>query len=116
MRADLIIEGLNRGAKFLPGDLHQAEFRDPADIHLGLIPFHGDLDLPLHLTDILLTPHIDEIDHDQPTQITQPQLTGKLCCRLHVGLKDRILKILTFAGGSRIHINSHQGLSGINDN
>jgi len=71
MFAKTVTPFFNGRTHFLAGDLHQAEAGDPADINLSLIPFHSIFNLSFHLSDIALAAHINEIHHNQTTQIPQ---------------------------------------------
>ena len=116
MLAEDVTAFLDRRTEPLPGDLHQAEFRDAADIHLGLVVLHAGLDLLFHLPDMLFVAHIDEVHDDQAAEIPEPQLPGELLGRFHVGQKNRLLKILILGSAAGIDINGHQRLGGIDDN
>jgi len=59
--------------------------------------------------------HIDEIDHDDPTEVAETQLTHDLDLRLEVQSKDRVLERLRadiFAG---VDIDHHQRLGLVDD-
>ena len=40
-----------------------------------------------HFTLIALALHVDEVDDDQATQVTQTQLAGNFFCRFQIGLE-----------------------------
>ena len=39
---------------------------------------------------MLVFPHVDEVNDNQPAQVAQPQLSCNLFCRLHVRLEGGV--------------------------
>ena len=59
--------------------------------------------------------HVDEIDHDQPTQVAQPQLPADFLGGLKVGAGRRFLDVTTLGGFRRIDVDSDQCLGRLDD-
>jgi hypothetical protein len=74
--ADLGGQLVQRGAKPLAGHFHQAETGDAANLDPGAIGFQGFAHLVLDRALVLHAAHVDEVDYQQASNITQSQLAG----------------------------------------
>src|SRR5262249_56831626 len=90
-RAAAMGTGLGRGLddrrpEALARHLEQAERADAADLDARTIVPHRLLEAALHRDLVAVLLHVDEIDHDEPGQVAQPELAGDLVRRLPLGL------------------------------
>ena len=99
----------------LPVDLHEPVVADPAQVDPGLVGLGGGLDRPLHLPVVTLAGHVDEVDHHQPPQIAESQLSGDLRGGLHVGLECGLLLGTLLGGLATVDVDGDQRLGGIDD-
>ena len=80
----------------LASHLHDAERGDGEDLILGLVGCHLTSHTVVHRVAIFLRFHIDEVEDDKSTDITQPYLATNLCRCLKVHLKDEVLAVFVF--------------------
>src|SRR4029450_11962429 len=78
-------------ARPLAGHLDEPQLRDPQDVRARLVGAHRILEDVKHLLAVRWLLHVDEIDHDDPAQVAQPELRHHLLRRLQVGLEDGLL-------------------------
>ncbi len=96
------------GAQALAGHFQQAKAGNAAHLNartIGLQPifkalFNSRIIAPLF--------HVDVIDYDQTSQITQAQLAGNLIRGLQIGLQRGIFDRVFLGRTTRVHINRHQ--------
>src|SRR3989338_1043906 len=94
----------HRLANTLTRDLHKPEFRHRKHRHLCTIPLHFFLHLVVHLLAVPLVVQVDEIDHHQTADISQPELPAHFARRFKVGLQ-RIELLLPFRSVSpAVHV------------
>ncbi len=82
----------------LAGHLHQAERGDLGDLVLGPVPRQAFQQPPQHQVPVALQDHVDEVDHDDPADVAQPELADHLLGRLQVVAGDRLLQVSALAG------------------
>ena len=98
----------NASAHALARHFHQAKRANTT--HLNARPiafqrfFHFALDRPI----VTIFIHVDEIDNQQASQITQPRLAGHFHSRLEVGVQGGFLNRLLAGRFARVHINRDQ--------
>ena len=114
-RAGLVRAGDEPRLDALPGQLEQPELRDPPNLDAGLVELHG---LGEGLLDLAAVPgavHVDEVDHDEPAEIAQPQLARHLFGGLLVGLEGHVLWVVLSLGLARVDVDRDERLSGADD-
>src|SRR5690554_433341 len=62
----------------------------------------------LDFTLVLGRGHVDEIDHDQATHVTQAQLAGNFFGRFQVGLQSRFLDVVALGGTGGVDVDGYQ--------
>src|SRR5207248_6912966 len=72
--------------------LDQSERGDLNDVGLGPVALELVLQRSLDGGAVLRVRHIDEVDDDDPADVTQPQLADDLLDGLEVVLRDRVLE------------------------
>src|SRR4051794_20486383 len=68
----------------LAGHLHQAQRGDLRDLVLGAVTAQALGEPAQHQVAVALQDHVDEVDDDDPADVTQPELADDLLGRLHV--------------------------------
>src|SRR5918996_140099 len=79
----------------LAGHLDQPQRRDLDDVRLRPVPLQLGVEGVLHQLPVLRIRHVDEVDDDDPADVTEAQLADDLLDGLEVVLRDRVLE----AGG-----------------
>ena len=103
------------GAHALPAHFHQTEVRDAPHLNAGAIKAQCIGQPVLDLAVIALLLHVDEIDHDETSEIAQLQLPGDFIRRFQVGRERRFLDRILACGLARVDIDGNQRL-GLVDN
>ena len=98
------------GAQPLAAHLQQAKAGNTAHLNARPVGFQLVFQTLLNRVVVLALVHVDEIDHDQTSQIAQPQLARHLFGSLQIGLQRRLLDRALFRGPTRVHVNRHQRL------
>ena len=83
-------------AQALPAHLHQAKATDPTDLNAGTIRLQLIFQAFFDRDIIAAFIHVDEINHDQPGQIAQAQLTRHLFGGLQIGVQSGLLNAALF--------------------
>ena len=86
-------------AKYVPETLpgtftrhfHQTEGGEPVDTGLGTIMTQSILQRCQHTVAVLLALHIDEVNNNDPAEITQSKLSCNSSGRLYIGVEDCLL-------------------------
>ena len=104
-----------RRSQPLPRHLKKPEFRDPADLDAGPVPFDHLPQPAFHLPLMLVGAHVDEIDHDQAAQIADPELARDFLGGLEVGVQRSGLNIVPLGRASRVDIDRGERLGVIDD-
>ena len=94
----------------LTAHLQQTEPADPAHLNACPIGFQLVLQAFFHRQVVAPLFHVDEVDHDQPGQIAQPQLPRHLVRGFKVGLECRLFDRAFLGGPTRVHVDRHQRL------
>ena len=97
------------GAQPLPAHLHQAELADGAKLHAGAILPQRVAQAALHFAPVAAFFHVDEVDHDQATQIAQAHLARHLVGSFQVGAGGGLFDVATTNGARRVHVHGDQG-------
>ncbi len=96
------------GTQTLAAHFQQTELADGAKLYAGTILAQGIAQAVLHLAAVFGFFHVDEIDHDQPAQITQPGLAGHLVGGFQVGAGGGFFDVAALDGAGRVHVHGHQ--------
>ena len=59
--------------------------------------------------------HVDEIDHDQSAQVTQPQLPRNLIGRLQIGVQRGLFDVRATRGAGRVHVDRYHCFGMVDD-
>ena len=89
----------------LAGHLQQSEAGDTGKLNTCLITLGSKTQFFLNLLRMFAGGHVDEVDNDQATNITDSELTGNLFSCLKVGSKCGIIDMLALGGTGGVHIN-----------
>ncbi len=54
--------------------------------------------------------HVNEVHDNEPAQVTQAQLPGKLCRCFHIGQENGFIEILVLGCAAGIYVYGHQRL------
>ncbi len=82
----------------LAGHLHQPETGDLGDLMTGTVPTEAFGQAPQHKLAVALQDHVDEVDDDDATDVTEPELTDDLFGGLQVVLGNGLLEISALTG------------------
>jgi len=99
----------------LPIDLQKTVVADPSDGDPGPIHLHGISQGFFYLAVVPAEPHVDEIDHDEATDIAHAELAAYFFGGLHIGARHGVFvtgATLRFAG---VHVDGGQGFRAIDD-
>ena len=97
-------------AQALAAHLQQTELADAAELHAGAIQPQRVAQAVFHIAAVACFVHIDEIDHDQATQIAQTHLAGNFICRFQVGARGGFFDVAAANGARRVHVDRNQSL------
>ncbi len=97
------------GFEALAAHLQQAEFADGAELHAGTVLAQGVAQAVFHLAAVLGFFHVDEVDHDQATQVAQAHLAGHFVGGFQVGAGRGFLDVTTLDGARRVDVHRDQG-------
>src|SRR5690606_1488190 len=95
--------------------LQQAEAGDPAYLNPGAVGFQAFADTLFHCPLVLGRGHVDEVDDDQATDITQTQLAGNFLGGFEVGLQGSFLDVSALGRAGRVDVDGYQGLGVVDD-
>ena len=104
------------GLEALATHFEQAKFADGAELHTCAVLAQRVSQAILHLAAVLAFVHVDEVDHDQATQIAQACLSGHFVGRFQVGAGGCLFNVAAFDGAGGVHVNRHQGFGLIDHN
>ena len=97
-------------AQALTGHFHQTKARDTTDLNTGAVCFQLVFH-PLFNGDVVAAfVHVDKIDHDQTSQVTQAQLASHLIGGLKVGFSRGLLDRAFFGRAARVHVDRNKRL------
>src|SRR5690606_215821 len=99
----------------LARQFHQAEARDLAHLHAGAVEMQGVAQALFDGALVLAVFHVDEIDHDQATQVAQAQLAGHFIGRFQVGAQGGFLDVGAARRARGVHVDRHQGFRVVDD-
>src|SRR5574343_1101850 len=99
----------------LTGKFHQAEAADLAHLDAGTVEAQRIAQAVFDFALVLAVFHVDEVDHDQATQVAQAQLAGKFFCGFEVGLERGFLDVGTLGGAAGVYVDGNQRFGMIDD-
>jgi hypothetical protein len=96
--ADLAAGFAERRAQSLARHFEQSKAGNLAHLNPGTVDFQRFAHFLFNFPLVFRRGHVDEIDDNQPTHVTQAQLAGNLLCCLQIGLKCRFLNVVALGG------------------
>ncbi len=111
--ADMAAGLVEGGAQTLTGHFQQAEAGDAPQLDARTVLMHGFTQAVFHLALMANRGHVDEVDDDQATDVTQTQLAGDFLGRFQVGLQGGFLDVAAFGGARRVDVDGGQRLGRI---
>ena len=99
---------VQRGLEALTAHLQQAKLADRAELHAGAVLAQRIAQAVFHVAAVLRLVHVDEVDHDQATQVAQAGLAGHFVGGFQVGAGGGVFNVTALDGAGRVHVNSHQ--------
>ena len=84
-------------------------------MELGAVAAHRLVQCRQHLLAVLLSLHVDEVDKDDPADVTQRDLAHNLTHRLHVRPEDRAGQVRLADILAGVHVDDRQGLGAVHD-
>ena len=103
-------------AQALAAHFQQAKFADGTKLDAGAVLAQRVAQAAFHLAAVAAFLHVDEIDHNQATQIAQTCLARHLIGGFQVGAQRGFFNVATLDGACRVHIHRHQGFGLIDHN
>ncbi|MNU60676.1 hypothetical protein D3C71_498730 [compost metagenome] len=113
--ADVAAGFVEGGTQTLARHFQQTETGDPAQLDAGSVLMDRFTQTIFHFALMANRRHVDEVDDDQATQITQTQLTGNFVGRFQVGLQRRLFDIAALGGAGGVDIDGGQRFGRIDD-
>ena len=101
-------------AQALAAHLHQAELADGAKLHAGTVLAQGVAQAVFHFAAVTAFFHVDEVDHDQATEVAQTHLAGHFVGGFQVGAGRGFLNVATLDGACRVDVHRDQGFGVVN--
>src|SRR4051812_39607455 len=99
----------------LAGHLDQPQLRHLERLGAGLVAGQGVAEDLHPLVAVLLDLHVDEVDHDDPADVAQPQLAGDLLGGLEVVPEDRLLEVRLAHVLAGVHVDHGERLGALDD-
>ena len=103
-----------RRTQALARHLQEPKAGDTTDLHTGTIHLQRIAHAIFHVALITRIHHVNEVNDDEPAQITQAQLPGYFVGGFEVGVKCGVLNIFPGRGPGRIDVNGSQRLGVVN--
>ena len=103
------------GAHPLARHLDQPQLRHAVNPRPGPVSGYVSPQLVKELLPVVLVFHVDEVDDDDPADITEPKLPRHLQGGLQVRLENRLIGVLPPSVTPRIHVDRDQGFSLLDD-
>ena len=92
----------------LAAHFHQAEARDPAQLHACTVVLERVLQLVLDFALVLGGCHVDEVDDHQTAEVTQAQLARHFFGRFQIGLERGFLDVAALGGARGVDVDGGQ--------
>ena len=115
IRTDFAQDVLQAFARAFARQLNQAQRGDLADRNLRMVTLDTLLERTQHLALMLGLGHVDEVDDDDPPEISEPQMTCDGLRRLEIGLVDGLLEVPVPHEASRVDVDGRHRLGLIED-
>ena len=96
------------GLQALAAHFHQTKLADSAKLHAGSVLAQCIAQAVFHFTTVLGFLHVDEVDHDQTTQVTQTHLACHFISGFQVGAGGGFFNIAALDSAGRVDVNRHQ--------
>ena len=102
-------------ADALARHLDQTELGDVEHLGARLVARQGRLEGVDHLLAVVADLHVDEVDHDDPADVTQTELLGDFGRRLEVVAEHRLFEIGRADILARVHVDDGECLGVLDD-
>ena len=99
-----------RGLQALATHFHQAELADGAELHTSTVLAQRIAQAVFHFAAVFGLLHVDEVDHDQATQVAQAHLARDFVGSFQVGAGGGFFDVAAFDGAGRVHVHGDQRL------
>src|SRR5262245_4105439 len=97
-------------------DGHQAEVVELENLRRRAVAVQFLFEGRHHFLAVLALFHVDEVEHDDPAEVAQPDLADDLFGRFEVGLDDGVFEAVRFADEfAGVDVNRDQGLGLVDD-
>ena len=93
-----------RRTQTLAREFHQAETRDLGHLHAGAVVVERVLEALFDGALVLRVEHVDEVDHDETTQVAQTHLAGHFVGRFAVRAEGRLFNVGAARGARRVDV------------
>ena len=111
------IAGFGKGrAQALAGEFHQAKAANLAHLDAGAVETQRIAQAIFHFTLIALVFHVDEVDDNQATEVTQAELASQFFSGFKVRFECRFFNIRTFGRATGVDVDCNQRFGVVNDN
>ena len=111
-----LAEGLDEiFAGSFPRHLHESQLGNLEDIGPRLVLAQCVSQSPVGLLPVICRLHVDEVDDDQPTDISEAKLVDHFLDGFEVGFVDRVLEIAFTHEAAGVDVNGREGFALIHD-
>ena len=100
-----------RWAQALAAHFHQTKFADGAELNTRTVLTQRIAQAVLNVTSVAAFFHVDEVDHDQATQVAQAHLARNFFSGLQVGAGGGFFNVATANSACRVNVHRHQRFS-----
>ena len=97
------------GLQTLAAHFHEAELADGAELHTGAVLAQRVAQAVFHFAAVLRLFHVDEVDDDQATQVTQTHLARDFVGSFQIGAGRGFFDVAALDGAGRVHVDRNQG-------
>ena len=104
-----------RRAQALAAHFHQTKFADGAELHACTVLAQRVAQAVFHFAAVARLFHVDKVDNDQATQVTQAHLAGDFVGGFQVGAGGSLFDVAALDGAGRVHVHGYQGFGVVND-
>ena len=100
----------------LAAHFHQAELTDCAKLHTSTVLTQGIAQAVFNVAAVAAFVHVDKVDHDQATQVTQAHLARHFVSGFQVSAGGGFFDVATANSAGGVHVHRHQSLGMVNHN
>ncbi len=114
-RAGLVARLAERWPQALTRHFHEAETRDFANLNSSPILVYGFAKSVFNFALIFLRTHVNKVDDDKTSEVTQPKLPSDFFRRFDVGVERSRFDVAAFGRACRVDVDRNQCLGMIDD-